>query len=207
MRPSAAGSNRLAALARVCSACATTPGCVAGGIRRRVAVITRRCGADRTGGQLRGSGRQHRGQHLSGQRVAWRQELSLLHPSLGLTGGQVQHPGHPASGATESGDQPCLLRLQLGNHVKHPRVGSPEVGLGVAQHLEQPMNVGLSAILLHRDHETILAGTPGNFGFVALWSNSAHGEQRERGEQPGLAAVASAWARGWWSLKVCLDLR
>jgi hypothetical protein len=79
-----------------------------------------------------------RGEHLSGERLVWCPELCLRYPGLGRTGGQVQHPGHQASGCAESGDRTRLLRLQFGDHFEHPRIGPPEVDLGVAQHLKQP---------------------------------------------------------------------
>jgi hypothetical protein len=96
--------------------------------------------------------------------VAWYQELGLFYPGLGFAGGQVEYPGHQASGAAEPGDRTRPLRLQFGDHRKHPRIAPPKVGLDVTQLLKQPMNVGLSAILLNRGHETIVATNTDNFG-------------------------------------------
>jgi hypothetical protein len=87
----------------------------------------------------------------------------LFGASAGIAGGQVEHPGQQPRGRAEPGDRPCLLLFQFGDHVKDPRIGPPEIGFGVAQHLEQPVNPGLGAILCHRGHDTILATTPDNF--------------------------------------------
>ena len=87
----------------------------------------------------------------------------MVGSGLGLTLGQVQYPGQQLRGGTEPGDRTSPLGVQLRDHLKDPRIGPPEVGLGVAQYSQQPVNAGLGAILLNRGHPLILAGSIDNF--------------------------------------------
>jgi hypothetical protein len=125
-----------------------------------IAVITRRCpGPEFACGEFGGSGGQSGGQLLTGERPSRHQQFGLLDPGLGLTFGQVQHPGQQPHGGTEPSDSTRLLRVQLGDHGKNPRIRPPQIGLGRTQPLQQPMNTSLGAILHQRGHATILPTT------------------------------------------------
>ena len=121
-------------------------------------------GRDGACGEFGGGGRQRRGQQLPGQRPAWGEQRGMLDPGARLALREVEHPGQQPGGGAESRDRTRLLFVQLIDHPEDPGIGLPEVGLGVAQRVEQPVDPGLRAILLHRGHPPILASTTDNFG-------------------------------------------
>jgi hypothetical protein len=121
------------------------------------------CRSDAARSEFGGGGRQRRGQHLPSKRPPRREQPGVVGSGLGLTLGQIQYPGQQPRGGTKPGDRTRPLGVQLRDHLKDPRIGPPEVGLGVAQHSQQPVNAGLGAILLHRGHPLILAGSTDNF--------------------------------------------
>ncbi|MGH3906430.1 MAG: hypothetical protein ACRDTE_19960, partial [Pseudonocardiaceae bacterium] len=67
------------------------------------------------------------------------------------------------------------------------------LGLGVTQHIEQPVDPGQLAVLLHRGHAPILATTPDSFGPAEppqTRNTRKVGEGRRCADASGAASVA-----------------